>query len=179
MLRINVPEIELFNSETEEITTIKPFLLSLEHSLVSVAKWEAKWHKAFLERNEKTDEELRDYIRCMTLTQNVNPEFYDYIPRDIVETIERYIDDPMTATTIRDKRNKPAGHQIVTNELIYWWMIQLNIPFECQKWHLNHLLTLIKVCEAKSNPTKMNRKDIYSQNAKLNAMRRKTMKSRG
>lgn len=170
---------ELYNSEKEEFTVIEPFLLSLEHSLVSISKWESKWHKPFLEKNEKTEAELRDYIRCMTLTQNVNPDFYDYIPQNVVATIEKYIDDPMTATTIRDTQNHQPGHQIVTNELIYYWMLQLGIPFECQKWHLNRLLTLIKVCEAKSNPKKMNKRDIYNQNAQLNAMRRAAMKSRG
>lgn len=179
MLKIDVPKIELYDNAKEEFRSIDPFLLTLEHSLVSISKWESKWHKPFLENNNKTEEELRDYIRCMTLTQNVNPEFYNYIPRGIVEIIENYIDDPMTATTIRDSRDRPPSHQVVTNELIYYWMLQLGIPFECQKWHLNRLLTLIKVCEAKSNPKKMSKKDVYSQNAKLNAMRRAAMKSKG
>lgn len=179
MLKLDIPEIELYDETKQEFVTIAPFSLSLEHSLVSISKWESKWHKAFLENNNKTTEELKDYVRCMTLTQNVKPEFYDYVPNDIIDKINTYIDDPMTATTINSGQNKGPGRQIITSELIYYWMIQLGIPFECQKWHINRLLILIQVCSIKNDPKKMSKRDIYSQNRSLNAARRAAMKSRG
>lgn len=179
MLKINVPRIELYDERNERFVDLEPFALSLEHSLVSISKWESKWHKPFLDDSVKTDEELKDYIRCMTLTQNVKPEFYDYIPNSIVDQINSYIEDPMTATTIKSPEKKGPNRQVITNELIYYWMIQLNIPFECQKWHINRLLMLIQVCSIKNDPKKMSKTDIYNQNRALNAARRKASRSRG
>lgn len=178
MLKIDIPKIELYDSKKEEFINFDPITVTFEHSLVSMAKWESKWHKPFLSREKHTDAELRDYIRCMTLTQNVNQEIYNYLPPELVRQINEYIDDPMTATKFFEK--SPTGqNKVITNEIIYYWMIALGIPFECQKWHLNRLLTLIRVCEAKNNPKKMSQKDIYAQNRSLNALRRKAMKSKG
>ena len=179
MLKVTIPEVEYFDEKTQSFITIaKQTELSLEHSLVSISKWEAKWHKPFLENNPpKTDEELKDYIRCMTLTQNVNPEIYDHIPLKVIEQINEYINDPMTATTFKEQK-KPS-RRIVTSELIYYWMIALNIPFECQKWHLSRLLTLIRVCNEKADPKKMSKSEIYAQNRRLNEARRKALKTKG
>jgi len=178
MLTITIPAVESFNDKTSEFTSSKEQVLNLEHSLVSLSKWESKWQKAFLSKEEKTTEQTLDYIRCMTLTQNVDPSIYEYIPSDEIERIRVYIENPMTATTIND-RGTP-NREVVTAELIYYWMITLNIPFECQKWHLNRLLMLINVCNIKSGkPKKMGRQELNSRNAALNAARRKKLNSRG
>ena len=180
MLEIVIPETEQWDEVNQEFITSNRQILRLEHSLVSLSKWESKWKKPFLSNKEKTYEETIDYIKCMTLTQNVNDTVYNLLDKDNIEKINKYIGDPMTATTFKEDSNKKGGREIITSELIYYWMISLNIPFECQKWHLNRLLTLIKVCGIKNQPPKkMSKKDVMSRNAALNAARRKQMNSRG
>ena len=180
MLEIIIPETEQWDEVNQEFITSNRQILRLEHSLVSLSKWESKWKKPFLSNKEKTYEETIDYIKCMTLTQNVNDTVYNLLDKDNIEKINKYIGDPMTATTFKEDQNKKGGREIITSELIYYWMISLNIPFECQKWHLNRLLTLIKVCGIKNQPPKkMSKKDVMSRNAALNAARRKQMNSRG
>ena len=183
MLRITIPAIEQWDEEKEEFVSTKEQTLQLEHSLVSLSKWESKWCKAFLSKKEKTYEETIDYIKCMTLTQNVNPEVYKYLTPSIIDQVNAYIDAPMTATVFfEDKTNKTnrTNRETVTAELIYYWMIALNIPLECQKWHLNRLLTLIRVCNIKNSPPKKrSRKEIMSRNAALNASRRKQLNTTG
>lgn len=180
MLEIVIPETEQWDEVNQEFITSNRQILRLEHSLVSLSKWESKWKKPFLSNKEKTYEETIDYIKCMTLTQNVNDTVYNLLDKDNIEKINKYIGDPMTATTFKEDPNKKGGREIITSELIYYWMISLNIPFECQKWHLNRLLTLIKVCGIKNQPPKkMSKKDVMSRNAALNAARRKQMNSRG
>ncbi len=180
MLEVIVPSRELYDEMQNIFITTKECKLHLEHSLVSLSKWEAKWHKPFITGENKTREETVDYIRCMTITQNVNPEVYTYLPNSVIEEVCEYIEDPMTATTITE-RKKPGGRsEVLTAEVIYYWMIALGIPFECQKWHLNRLLTLIKVCNIKQEKEqKMSKRDVMNQNAALNAARRKRLKSRG
>ena len=154
--------------------------MQLEHSLVSLSKWESKWHKAFLTKTEKTEEEMRDYIRCMTITQNVDPDVYKYLSHGNIAEIRQYIDDPMTATYISDDKNSKGGRETVTSELIYYWMISLNIPDRFEKWHLNRLMTLIKVCNVKNSPKKRrSKRDIASQYASINAARRKQLNTKG
>ena len=180
MLQITIPAIELWDEKNQEFVSRKEQTLQLEHSLVSLSKWESKWCKAFLSKNEKTNEEIMDYIRCMTLTQNVNPEVYDRIDNSNLQKIKEYIDAPMTATVFNEDKNARRSREVVTAELIYYWMISLNIPFECQKWHINRLLTLIRVCNIKNSPPKkQSRRDLMSRNAQLNAARRKQFNSRG
>lgn len=180
MLRIVIPASELWDESREVFVRTEAQTLQLEHSLVSLSKWESKWCKAFLSKNEKTDEELLDYIRCMTLTQNVKPDVYAGLTRDNLVQIQKYIDAPMTATYLSEDKSGPTNREVVTSELIYYWMIALNIPFECQKWHLNRLLTLIKVCNVKNAPPKKrSKKDIMRSNAELNAARRKRFNSKG
>lgn len=178
MLEIELPELEYFNSETNEFYTIKPQTLRLEHSLVSISKWEAKWCKHFLGNRNKTSEELLDYVRCMTLTQNVDPLTYKGLRKSDVDKIVDYIEAPMTATTFKEV-NKAAPLKIITSEEIYYQMIALGIPFECQKWHINRLLTLIKVCNIRNDPKKMGKTDILRQNAQLNKARRMAMHTKG
>ena len=158
----------------------KSATLQLEHSLVSVSKWESRWHKPFLSKQEKTNEEITDYVKCMTLTQNVSEEVYSCLTTENVLQIEKYIEDPMTATTFSKETSHGEGRIIITAEIIYYWMVTFGIPFECQKWHLNRLLTLIQVCERKSRPPKkQSQRSIMECNAALNAQRRKKLGSRG
>ena len=180
MLEIVIPETEQWDEVNQEFITSNRQILRLEHSLVSLSKWESKWKKPFLSNKEKTYEETIDYIKCMTLTQNVNDTVYNLLDKDNIEKINKYIGDPMTATTFKEDPNKKGGREIITSELIYYWMISLNIPFECQKWHLNRLLTLIKVCGIKNQPPKkMSKKDVMSRNAALNAARKAKLNTRG
>lgn len=180
MLEIIIPDVELFDEIKNEFKYVKGATLKLEHSLVSLSKWESKWKKPFLTNDEKSYEETVDYIKCMTLTQNVNPELYYYIGNDNMLKINEYIGNPMTATTFGKETKGKRNTEIVTSELIYYWMIALNIPFECQKWHLNRLLTLVKVCNIKNQPPKkMSKREIMARNAALNAQRRKQLNSKG
>lgn len=180
MLNITVPAIELYDEQKDEFIYLKEQKLQLEHSLVSLSKWESKWHKAFLTKAEKTEEEMRDYIRCMTITQNVDPEVYKYLSHDNIAEIRKYIDNPMTATYVSEDTSAKGGRETVTSELIYYWMISLNIPDRFEKWHLNRLMTLIKVCNRKNSPKKRrSKKDIASEYASLNAARKKQLNTRG
>ena len=180
MLQIEVPAVELWDESKNEFVNIKATTLTLEHSLVSLSKWESKWCKPFLTKENKSTEETLDYIRCMTLTQNVDPNVYKTLSSKNLEAIKNYIDNPHSATTVRENPNAPKSREIVTSELIYYWMIALQIPFECQKWHLNRLLTLIRVCNVKNQPPKkMSQRELMSRNAALNAARRSQLHTRG
>lgn len=183
MLQIDIPEVELYNSETQEFTYIKPQKLQLEHSLMSLSKWESKWCKPFLSTDDKTVEQTIDYIRCMTVGPPASQDVYNLIAynEDVIKKIKAYIDAPMTATWFHEKEgSRKSSKEIVTAELIYYWMIALQIPFECEKWHLNKLLTLIRVCNIKNSPSKkMSRKEIYSKNRALNEARRAKYNSKG
>lgn len=178
MLHITVPARELFDETTQEFITTKEHKLTLEHSLVSLSKWEAMYCKPFLSKDEKTFEESIDYIKCMCMTQNIDDGIFKLLTTDNINEINAYIEAPMTATWY--KRESSSQGRVVTSELIYYWMITLNIPFECQKWHLNRLLTLINVCNLENQPKKkMNKKELYSRNAEINAARKAKMNSKG
>lgn len=181
MLQITIPSRDdLWDESKGEFVTSKEQKLVLEHSLVSLSKWESKWCKPFLSKQEKTTEETIDYIRCMTLTQNVDPEVYNFLTDDNIRDVNAYIEAPMTATWFSNSNTGKQNREQITAELVYYWMIALNIPFECQKWHLNRLLTLIRVCEVKNSPPKkMSRRELLNRNAALNAARRKKLNSKG
>lgn len=181
MLKIIIPEREYFDAQSNEFLLLKEQELVLEHSLLSISKWESKWKKPFLSKEPKSPEESIDYIRCMTLNTNLNPYAYLGLSESIFSKISAYVDDSMSATWFNEKQNSSNGKsQVVTSELIYYWMIAFGIPFECQKWHLNRLLTLIRICEIKNTPSKkMKKKDIYAQNRALNASRRSRFGSNG
>ena len=179
MFKLTIPATELWNEKTQEFTHVNECALSLEHSLVSLSKWESKWKKPFLSKEPKTREESIDYIRCMTITQNVDPRVYNLLTNNQMLEIDSYINDSMTATTFSDTEKK-GKDEIITAEIIYYWMVSLNIPFECQKWHLQKLLTLIKVCSIKNTPPKkMSTKEVMSRNRALNKARRAQYKTRG
>lgn len=177
---IVIPDQEIF-IPPDKFMTVKGGSFKIEHSLISIAKWEARWHVPFLDENtEKTNEMMIDYIKCMTISQNVDPYLYKFIPAEVFKEINDYIDDPMTATWFKENQSKGNRGEIITNEVIYYWMIAQNIPLECAKWHFNHLMTLIRVCSEKNTPQKkMSKRDIYSQNRALNAARRKATGSKG
>lgn len=171
---------EGWDEKTERFVEPKTVTLKLEHSLVSISKWESKWNKAFLSAAEKSTEEIIDYIKCMTITQNVDPDVYNHFTPENFEKIHEYINAPMTATTFRDDKSRGTAREVITSELIYYWMFSLQIPKELEKWHLNRLITLIRVFNIKNNPPKkMSKSAIMSQNAQLNAARRQQLNSKG
>lgn len=179
MLRITIPATEQFDPINSEFVYTKEQTLVMEHSLLSIAKWESKWKKPFLTNNEKTEEESLDYLKCMTITQNVDPNVYKAIPRNIMEEISAYIDDPHTATWFRES-NKASNREIMTAEVIYYAMFSNGIDKECERWHLNRLLTLIRVFgEKNKEPEKMSKRQIYDRNRALNAARRQRLRSKG
>lgn len=181
MLQIIIPEQELWDEKNQQFLKTKAQTLKIEHSLVSLSKWESKWCKAFLGKEEKTIEEIIDYIKCMTLTQNVNPNVYNLLTDKNIEDINAYIEAPMTAYKwYSDESGGKINKEQITAELIYYWMITLNIPFECQKWHLNRLLTLIRVINLKNSPPeKLSRSEIIARNQRLNKQRRAKLNSKG
>lgn len=184
MLTINIPSKRFWDSKNEVFINLKERSLTLEHSLVSISKWEAKWHEPFISDKKKTQEQTVDYIKFMTLTQNVDDLVYSGLTQENFKEIGEYIDNKMTATWFSENKHSPPGpvkKEVITSELIYYWMVALNIPFECQKWHLNRLLTLIKVCNAKAKATnkKTNKRELLSKNAELNAARRKKLGTSG
>ena len=182
MLTINVPiSPEGWDEEKQEFVEPKIQTLQLEHSLISLSKWESKWQKPFLSNKEITGEETLDYIKCMTITKNVDPDVYNHLTRANIEEVKNYIANSMTATTFSKESNSSNNREVITSELIYYWMIASNIPFDpCRKWHLNRLITLIRVCSIKNTPPKKrSKRDIMSRNAALNASRRKQMNTKG
>lgn len=179
-LTIIVPETEQYDAINNEFINTKRTVLKLEHSLLSISKWEAKWHKPFLSDKDKTVEEILDYIECMTMSSDIDPSVYHCLTNENIEDVNNYISDPMTATWFRNDPNSSKNREVITSELIYYWMIALNIPFECQKWHLNRLLTLVRVCNEKNKPPKkQSQREIMSRNAELNAIRRKQLNTKG
>lgn len=180
MLRITIPETEFFDERTQTFINTKQQTLQLEHSLVSLSKWESKWKKPFISKVPKTNEETIDYIRCMTLTQNVDPMVYRAINDRIINQVKEYIDDPMTATWFNEDSMPKRNSRVITNELIYYWMTAFGIPSEYQKWHLNRLITLIRVCNAENTPSKkMSKRDSLTKYRALNNARRKSLHSKG
>lgn len=179
MLQITIPTMnDLWDERNQQFLSIKETTIQLEHSLLSISKWESKWNKSFINTKDKTEDELIDYIKCMTITKNVDPNIYVCLTAENIQEIVNYINAPMTATTIRDTGK--SNHEIVTSELIYYWMISLNIPVKFEKWHLNRLITLIRVCSIKNQPAKkMSRGEIMQRNAALNAARKKHWNTKG
>lgn len=179
MLQITIPASRGWDETTQRFVYTPETILQMEHSLVSISKWESKWCKPFLTNRQKTYEETLDYIKCMTLN-SVEPHIYEFLTEDNVRQIDEYMRAPMTATTFSDDKNHKPSREIITTELIYYWMFSLNIPLECQDWHINRLFTLIKVCSLKNSPPKkMSKKELYSRNAALNAARKQQHNTKG
>lgn len=178
--RVVVPACsDLYDEARGEFVSTKETVLVLEHSLVAISKWESKHHKPWL-GYQHTDAEVIDYIKDMTITQNVDPNVYRVLPASIIQEIANYISDPMTASKIfNNKQNEKPNNEEITSELIYYWMIANGIPDRFEKWHLNRLITLIRICGAKNNPKKMSNSEILAQNRALNKARRAKTHSRG
>lgn len=183
MLHVRIPPHEYYDESKKEFVNINVYELVLEHSLVSVAKWESKWHKPFMSKTPKTNEETYDYIRCMTISQHNSSIDYSLIPQSVIDKIENYISDPMTATTFARPEEKATSREVITAEIIYYWMVSFNIPPEYQKWHLNRLLTLINVCSIKNQPPKKlttaEKNKILADRKKLNDERRAKLGTKG
>lgn len=184
MLTLHIDAQKGFNDVTNEFITIKETTLQLEHSLISLKKWEQKYHVPFLDdKNEKTTEQWIYYIQCMTITQNVDPNVFKYMSPENMKKVTDYIEDPMTATWFSDNKNQGAGgrnkKEVITAEIVYYWMIELGIPIEFEKWHLNQLMTLIRVINIKRDPKKMGQKEAAMQRSALNAQRKARAHSRG
>lgn len=180
MLQLVIGQGEYYDEEQERFVKGKLTNVRLEHSLKSVAKWESKWKKSFLSNKELTQEEAIDYIRCMEVTGLIDPKVFDYMTPDQHKQVNEYINDKMTATTINRRGPKKPSREIITAEVIYFWMIQNGIPPEYDKWHLNRLLTLIEVCCIKGGPQKkMSQKDQMAQQRAINAARRAKYNTRG
>ena len=180
MLKIETPETELWDEYNQRFILVKKQTLFLEHSLISLSRWESNWDKPFLKRNDKkTLGETIDYVRCMTINNNVDPNVYRVLTADNINAINAYVNAKKTATIVYEDKHRSTG-ETVTSELIYYWMVSLGIPFECQKWHLNRLLTLIRVCNVKNSPgKKMGRNALLNRYASLNKKRREAMHSNG
>lgn len=181
MIRISTPSGEYYDDARQEFVTVVGQTVLLEHSLRSLAKWEARWKKPFLSKQEKSRAETIDYVRCMAVTPGVDPSIFETLTSENLAQISQYINNPMTATTFSDRnQNKRPSREIVTAELIYYWMVALQIPFECQDWHLNRLLTLIHVCEIKNQPKKkVNQKQAASERTRLNRARKAQLGTTG
>lgn len=181
MLTITIPESEFFDDRTQQFIKVKGQTITLEHSLISLSKWESKWKKPFLSKSKKTGEEIIDYIRCMTITQNVDPKVYLALTKENIEQITKYIEDPMSAKTFyNDPLAKNKRSETITNELIYYWMVTFNIPFECEKWHLNRLIALVKTCsEHNAPPKKLSKREMFERNKRINEANKKRFGTRG
>lgn len=181
MLEIEVAPAEMFDEETNEFVYTKGCTLQLEHSLISISKWESKWKKPFMvKKPEKTSDELLDYIRCMTINKKVSPDVYLGLTAKQLNEILAYIEDSMTATTFNDAGGQAPSREIITSELLYYYMLKNNIPLECEKWHINRLITLVRIFSIKDAPQrKMSKGEIMARNRELNEQRRKMHNTKG
>lgn len=183
MLEITIPKRELFDDSKQEFIAEPEVTLVLEHSLVSLSKWESKWEKPFLSDSDRTDAETLDYIAMMAISPGATPEALNRLTKANYDAVGEYINASMTATWFNDPEKPTGRKEVVTAEIIYYWMISLNIPFECQYWHLNRLMTLIKVCNLKNTPPdkkkSVSKSELAARNRALNAKRREQMKTRG
>lgn len=179
MLTLAIPMSEGYDEENEEFVETDEVVIQLEHSLVSLSKWESFFEKPFLSTTEKTADEIFWYIRTMTLTPDVPPEVFNNLTEKNIIEIDEYMNSKQTATWFNES-NQERSREIITAEIIYYWMVALQIPFECQYWHLNRLLTLVRVCNQKNAPKKkMTDAEIRQRNRELNEQRRRELKTTG
>lgn len=180
MLKLIIPGEEYFNEETEEFETIGDFELELEHSLISLSKWESIHQKPFLSNSDKTSEEILDYVKAMILTPIYPEGLFERFTNIQFSQINKYIESKESATTFGDMPERKGRGEVITSELIYYWMVAFTIPFECETWHLNRLFALIRICNLKnSKPQKRSRSEVAARNRELNAQRRAQYNTRG
>lgn len=180
MLDILIKEDELYHPKLNKFIIVPECVITIEHSLISISKWESKWHVPYLSKTTRTREQELDYIRCMTVNAVKNDYVYNILSVDNLEKIRDYINDPMTASTFSDSSNHKGKKEVITAELLYYRMIVNNIPMECQKWHLNRLFALIRVCDLKNAPAqKMGTKQSAQWMAQQNATRKAKFNTKG
>lgn len=180
MLHLLVKGLEFFDEETNTFSVSDDVELDLEHSLVSLSKWESFFEKPFLSSGEKTPEEILAYVKMMIITPNINDDVILSFSQDNIKEINDYINSPQSATTFGTMPEQRGRGETITAELIYYWMVAFNIPFECQNWHINRLFALIRICNIKnSKPKKMGQHEIAARNRELNAKRREQLKTSG
>jgi hypothetical protein len=180
MLTIHVSGVESFDENAQEFLTRGGTILELEHSLVSLSKWESIHEKPFLGKDPKTPEEILSYVKCMTLTEKVPEEIFQKLSHENVEEIRGYIEARMSATWFSEQPGEPRSREVITSELVYYWMTVFSIPFECESWHLNRLFTLIRICNVKqAKPEKMSRAEVSRRNRELNAQRKAQLGTTG
>jgi len=180
MLKITIKGDEFYDETIEEFLTIGDFSLELEHSLLSVSKWESKHKKPFLSNNQKSPEETLSYIEAMIITPNYPIDTFTRLTRENINDINEYIESSESATTFGQMPERKGRGEVITSELIYYWMLSFNIPFECERWHLNRLFALIRVCNLKnSKPKKMSKGELAQRNRELNAQRRAQLGTSG
>lgn len=181
MLEVVLSGDEFFNEETEEFVVSEPVVVRLEHSLASVSKWEAKYQKAFLTEDTKSSEEIYDYLKMMVLDEEISDEVFARLSNENLDEINAYIESPQSATTFGNMPERTTRGERVTSELVYYWMVAFQIPFECQHWHINRLFALIRIANIKNNPNqkKMPRHQIAQRNRELNERRRREMNTKG
>jgi hypothetical protein len=180
MLKLVIEGTEYYNQETETFETVGDVVLMLEHSLVSVSKWESKFEKPFLTKDNKTTEEVLFYVEAMILTPNYPEGIINSFTQKSIDAVNNYIESKQSATTFGKMPEQRSRGEIITSELIYYWMVAFNIPFECQHWHLNRLLALVRICNIKaSKPKKMGRTELLQRNRQLNEQRKAELGTRG
>ena len=180
MLTIIIEGDESFNEETQTFETVNDVVIELEHSLISLSKWESKYQKPFLSSGEKTSEEIFGYLKAMIVTPNLDPDVLYKCSQKNIDEIQRYIDSNQSATTFGSMPERRGPGEVITSELIYFWMVSFNIPFDCQYWHLNRLFSLIRICNIKnSKQKKMSRSEIIQRNRELNAKRKAELNTSG
>lgn len=180
MLTIRVGATESYDESTGLFVEQGGLALELEHSLLSLSKWESIFEKPFLGKDEKSSEEVLTYVKCMCLDEEIPPEVFSQLSQENFDAINRHIETKHTATFFSDPPGAPRTREIITNELIYYWMTVFQIPFECERWHLNRLFTLIRICNVKqSKPKKMSRAEVAARNRELNAQRKAQLGTTG
>ena len=178
MLQLEIGALDLFEEETSTFYVLDPTTIQMEHSLLSISRWEAEWKKPFFAREAHTEEQWISYFKYMTITRNVDPLVYTYLSEANRKAITDYISDPMTATSVNNGTS--SSNSIVTSEVIYGWLVSLQIPFEVEKWHINRLTMLVQVVNASmSKGKKLPMSEVYSQQREINAMRRAAHNSKG
>lgn len=179
MYKLEIPEREGLNLKTNEFINVKACTLHLEHSLLTISKWESKWHKPFLSGETHSEEESLSYFKCMCLDKDVDPNVWYLLTPLEKSGILRYIDDPMSGTTFRKEPNAEGNDEIMSSELMYYYMAQNQIPFSCEKWHLNRLLTLLRICGIKNkvnDKPKSSQSQLLNKYASMHAARKKAKK---
>lgn len=176
MLEIPIPPQEIWDPVKEKFIKYDGGVIKMEHSLRAIQKWEAKYKKPFLSKEEKTEDEVLFYLKCMTLNK-VDDVAYSLLTNSDMEDISNYISEQRTATTI--KTSSKGSRKVPTAEVMYYWLSALQIPFEVADWHLSQLLTLVEVANELNNPKKMKKSEVYNQYDALNEMRKAKYKTKG